>query len=652
MTKMFGWAGKILCVNLNDSCVSDVPTLKYAERFIGGKGIASRLYWEHMHAGRDAFDPDSHLYFMNGPLCATQAPAASRWLVAGKSPMAVPEQYASGNLGGHLGAALKWCGLDGLDICGASAKPVILLIEKNGKCLFEEASHLWGQDTFETIAALQKTYGRKACVATIGRSGEQRVRFANIIGPDEVSATKGFGAVMGSKNLKAIVVRADKVSFPAARPEAFKKVRREITSLWKGETSDRYWTEIMLEDVEKIKNAYCYGCPGICNKGLYQNKKGEKGFRRNCFSAYYYAYSEQKKTGRIADASFYATHLANRHGLCALEFIYIFKWLPNALRKGIIDPAATGLNPDEIGTREWIEKLVSLIISRQGIGDILAEGSGRAIRQLGAEHLLEGVVTESGFIGNLYNPRLFLSTAPMYATEPVFPITQLHGVSFPMVKWMIWNGTEGMLGFLTTEKLRLLAKVFWGDEKAAEFDSPDKMGAAAAIMQNRAYAKENLILCDWFWPIDYSGNTATGVGDPALEAKLFSAVVGEDMDESAFLRSGERCANLYRSIQLCEGRRGRMDDVLAEPNFSNPLEKEDPPVGLFNPELIMPGKDGRLFTCKGTVVKRDIFRKVMDDYYTARGWDVKTGLLTETGLRKLDLQDMIPELAGRGFLID
>jgi aldehyde:ferredoxin oxidoreductase len=66
----------------------------------------------------------------------------------------------------------------------------------------------------------------------------------------------------------------------------------------------------------------------------------------------------------------------------------------------------------------------------------------------------------------------------------------------------------------------------------------------------------------------------------------------------------------------------------------------------------MPGKDGRLFTCKGTVVKRDIFKKVMDDYYTARGWDVKTGLLTETGLRKLDLQDMIPELAGRGFLID
>jgi aldehyde:ferredoxin oxidoreductase len=193
--------------------------------------------------------------------------------------------------------------------------------------------------------------------------------------------------------------------------------------------------------------------------------------------------------------------------------------------------------------------------------------------------------------------------------------------------------------------------VFWGDEKAAEFDSPDKKGAAAVRMQNRAYAMENFILCEWFWPIDFSGNVETGVGDPSLEARLFSAVTGEDMDENDFLRSGERCANLCRAIYLCEGRRGRIDDVLEEFNFTRPLQMQDPPVGLFNPELMMPGKNGKLFTCKGATVKRDIFKRVMDDYYNARGWDIETGLFTKVGLKNLDLEDIIPKLEEKGFLI-
>jgi len=193
--------------------------------------------------------------------------------------MAVPEQYAFGNLGGHFGAALKWSGFDGLDITGITPKPVILVIESAGECLFEDASHLWGENSFETISSLQKTYGNKACVATIGRAGEMRVRFANIIGSGGVSATKGFGAVMGSKNPKAVVVRTNKTTLPVARPEDLKKFKKEIAFLWKGETSGRYWREFMLENVTKIKNAYCFGCLGICRRGIYQNEKGEEGYR-------------------------------------------------------------------------------------------------------------------------------------------------------------------------------------------------------------------------------------------------------------------------------------------------------------------------------------------------------------------------------------
>ncbi|MCK5188412.1 MAG: hypothetical protein KAR43_14910 [Deltaproteobacteria bacterium] len=651
MEKVFGWTGKILRVNLNDGSLFDISTLEHVHRFIGGRGIASRIYWDEMNTSTGAFDADNHLFFMNGPLCGTQAPAASRWIVLGKSPMAIPEQYAFGNLGGHLGAALKWVGLDGLDITGASPKPVIIVIESGGKCFLKDASHLWGKNTFETIMALEKSFGDKACIATIGRAGEMRTRFANIIGSGGVSATKGFGAVMGSKNLKAVVVMGNKVELPIAKPESFKKIKQEISTLWKGETSGRYWNELVIEGTEKIKNAYCYSCPGICRRGVYQDKKGVKGYRKSCVSAYFYSKQEMDRTGKMAEATFYATQLANTHGLCILELRFLVTWLPEALKRGVIDSKETGLNPDEVGTTEWIETLVNLIINRKGIGDLLAEGSRRSTKELGVEDLIEGLVTKTGFDADYYSPRLFITNAVFYATEPAYPITQLHRVSFPMVKWMVWMGTEGMMGFLTTEKLRHLAKVFWGDEKAAEFDSPDKKGAAAVRMQNRAYAMENFILCEWFWPIDFSGNVETGVGDPSLEARLFSAVTGEDMDENDFLRSGERCANLCRAIYLCEGRRGRIDDVLEEFNFTRPLQMQDPPVGLFNPELMMPGKNGNLFSCKGSTVKKDVFKKIMDDYYKARGWDLETGLFTREGLQELDLADIISELEEKGFLV-
>ncbi len=652
MAELFGWAGKILCVNLRDGAQSSIATMQHADRFVGGRGIASRLYWEQIQPETGAFDPENCLYLMNGPLAGTRAPAASRWIIVGKSPMAFPEQYACGNLGGRLGAALKWSGLDGLVISGAAAKPVILVITSDGKCTLEDAAALWGKDVFETITLLQNRYGRKACVATIGRAGEMRVRFATVIGSGGVSATKGFGAVMGAKNLKAVVVIADKKQLPLARPESFKKVKQDILRLGTGEASERYWVEPMIEDIEKIKSAYCYGCPGVCKRALYKHKSGEQGYRKTCFSAFYYGTAEQNKTGKLAEATFYATQLANRHGLCAMELLMQSFWLPKALQQGLIDPEKTGLQLEKLGTSSWIERLITMIIDRSDIGDLLAEGSRRAARELGNTDILEGIVTGTGFLAAIYNPRMFLSTAPMYATEPTFPITQLHAVSFPMVKWMVWMGTEGSMGFLDTHKLRHLAKTFWGDERAAEFDSPECTGSSAAIMQNRAFAKENIIFCDWFWPIDYSGSSKTGVGDPALEARLFSAGTGMDMAAEDFLLSGERCANLCRAIYLREGRRGRIDDTLDEFNFTRPLEEQPAPVGIFNPDLMLPGKNGELFTCKGATVDKDVFKKVMDEYYLTRSWDITTGLFTRDGLARLDLEDIMPELEKNAFLAE
>ncbi len=118
MGELFGWMGKMLRVNLSDGSTSTFSTRDYITRFIGGRGVATRLYWDETGPATGALDGENQLFFMNGPLSGTQAPAASRSVVLGKSPMAVPEQYAFGNLGGHFGAALKWSGLDGIAITG------------------------------------------------------------------------------------------------------------------------------------------------------------------------------------------------------------------------------------------------------------------------------------------------------------------------------------------------------------------------------------------------------------------------------------------------------------------------------------------------------------------------------------------------------
>lgn len=649
-TEHYGWAGALLRINLTNSTSTVSSTIDYASRFIGGRGLASRFYWDEMEDSTDAFSPNNQLYFMNGPLSGTRVPASSRWIVLGKSPMTKPEQYASGNLGGTFGAAMKWAGLDGLVVTGASKKPAILVVEPGQKFSIESASELWGKDTTETIDLLEKSYGSDTHVATIGRAGEVRVRFANIVASGGAVATKGFGAVMGSKNLKAIVIRAPQRKIVEAHPEEVTRLRRDITKLWKGDSSSRFWSPLMLEDTEQLKNQPCSGCPGICRRAMYQTNDGQTGHRKMCMASLFYYDFETEKYGKMGEVTFRATEIANRYGMCAIELRFLLLWLPKAIKRGLIDPVESGLQPENMGTREWIENLVNLIADRKGVGDLLAEGSRRSASQLGAEDLLEGLVTKGGFDADFYNPRMFLNNAPIYATEPVYPITQLHRVSFPMLKWMVWFGTEGMMGFLNTEKLRNMAKVFWGDERAAEMDNPEKKGEAAVLNQNRCYAMENMVYCDFFWPIDFTGNTDSGVGDPTLESSLYSAVTGINTDVDEFLKHGERSVNLCRAIYLREGRQGRVDDTLEEFNFIVPLEDQDPPVGLFNPELLVPGKNGEVVSRKGAVVERDDFKKMMDDYYIARGWDLATGFQKKETLEDLKLSDIVSDLRERDLL--
>lgn len=241
---------------------------------------------------------------------------------------------------------------------------------------------------------------------------------------------------------------------------------------------------------------------------------------------------------------------------------------------------------------------------------------------------------------------MYLTTGLFYAMEPRLPIQQLHEISTLLMRWAIDQAQGPKEDGLTSQVVRDIAKRFWGSEIAGDFSTYEGKALAAARIQDRQYAKENLILCDFTWPVSYSPFTDDCVGDPTLESRLCAAVTGRDMDEEGLYRIGERTFNLQRAILIREGWRGREDDSLEEFNFSVPLKGDT----AGNPDAIVPGPGGETFARKGMVVDRDQFEGMKDEYYAIRGWDVQTGLQKRAGLEELGLGDVAGELEEQGLL--
>ena len=212
------------------------------------------------------------------------------------------------------------------------------------------------------------------------------------------------------------------------------------------------------------------------------------------------------------------------------------------------------------------------------------------------------------------------------------------------ISWVNWaNKVEG--AYLSSEAFRNIARRFWGSELAVDFSTYDGKALATTRIQDRACAKESLILCDVLWPITQVRHSEDHVGDPGVESRLLSAVTGAEVDEQGLYRIGERVFNLQRAILVREGHQGRESDVLPEPFYTKPLK-----FGTLNPECLAPGKDGEVISRKGAVVERDRFEQMKDEYYPLRGWDVATGLQTRAKLKELGLSEVAGDLEQRGLL--
>ncbi|MCX5994538.1 MAG: hypothetical protein NTV59_00845, partial [Chloroflexi bacterium] len=531
MTEQHGYAGKILRIDLSSGSITLMSTMDYADRFLGGRGIATKIYWDEVPPEVKAFDPENRLIFATGPLAGLKGVSGSRWMICGKSALTTPEHFNYCNLGGNWGAQLKLAGYDAVVVQGRSESPVYVLIEDESVQI-KDASTLWGKSTIETREILKEQLGSSVSVVAIGPAGENLVTFASVLADKDASGSSGLGAVMGSKRLKAIAVRGSG-QVKAAHPQRYRELAHYARELRKGIDMESVGGTDQMRQVlgAVLKKDYCWGCTGgFCFRAKYKDSSGKEG-KSMCGAATFYVLRAQKYYGEQTEVPFLANMICNEYGVDTHQVDVMMQWLSKCHQAGILTDNNTGIPLSRQGSLEFIETLVKKIALREGIGDILARGTIRAAEALGqgAKELLTDYITDSGHFALIKAPRLYISTALLYAMEPRQPTGQLNELGFMSV-WLLWVYKQAG-AFLSNDVARAIALRFLGSEAAVDFTSYDGKALAAKMIQDRECAKDSLILCSYLFPILFSGGTEDHVGDPSIESKILSAVTGNEIDE-------------------------------------------------------------------------------------------------------------------------
>jgi aldehyde:ferredoxin oxidoreductase len=634
MTIEFGYAGKILMVDLSSTRMSDVPTPDYADRFIGGRGIAAKIYWDEVPPEANAFDPENRLICMTGPTAGYPGIAGSRTQICGKVPFTDSGQFYYGTMGGSWGAHLKFAGYDGVIVHGKSEKPVYILIQ-DGTVELRDASALWGKGAIETRDLLKGELGKSAKVLSTGPAGENMVTFSTTLA-EEDSAAQG-AAIMGSKKLKAIVVSGKGSRLPAANPERLAELQKYLRGVGYGSAP---WSVKRDKPSLIEKKQICYGCVKGCDRVTLETADGIKTKILCAASGAYQAANAYY--GKQTEVTFHATRLCHNYGLETRTMGAIMNWLMASYKAGYLTEDDTGLPLSKYGDWEFFETLVNKISLREGIGDVLAQGLPRAIDAVGgkAKELIPAYFDKKGQ-GIGFGPRLYNINGLFSATQARSGrlSNEISGAAGWWAKWS--KGEEGAGAYLSYDMLREIGRRFWGSELTFDFSTYDGKAMAAKRIQDKLYASECLILCSFFYPLRYCDYTETHEGDATIESKLYSAVTGNETDEEELNRIGERVFNLERAILAREDPAGKKVDDIPEWSYTVPIEFDH-----HVPGLIVPGKDGEPITKKGNVVDREKFAQMLGEYYELRGWD-SSGLQTKQKLAELELEDIAQSLAQR-----
>ena len=602
---MNGYHGQLLDINLTTGEIQTISIpRKLIETYIGGRGLGMKLLWDRLpRPGVDALSPENPLMFMAGPFSGFPIPSASRVCVVTKSPCTSPVQsdhpHAStvsySNMGGFFGPEIRFAGYDGIVISGRAAQPVYIVIE-DSRVEIRDAGQYWGMNTDALDKSLIRDLkGGRFETAYIGPAGENQVAYASILHTSARAAGRGVGAVMGSKNLKAIAVRGTGMP-PMADFDAFSKalkrarathtgpldgIKTGLMRKWgtayglqsisdDGRMAVKNYREGSFSQVEKInakvakkawvKDLACYCCPLACKKSgavkdgpyktiIHDGPEYETGtmFGANLMISDF---------GGIMKAIFDGDDL----GLDIISTGNVIGFLMEAREKGMISQGELDGIDLRWGNVDAVLEMIQKIARRDGIGDLAARGVKAVSAKLGEESRAFAIHVKG----------LELAAHNVQANPPralCYAVANRGGCHL--------NG-----------------------------DRIEDQNLSAAV--------DSLGLCAF--ATDFNQTLVPGIGKD-LMAELLTAVTGMDIGTERFLEIGERIFTLEKMFNYREGFR-RADDTIPDRFFSDAFTQ--------GPE-------------KGAKLDREAFKETLEEYYREREWDPRTTRPKDAKLRQLGL---------------
>lgn len=638
---LYAYAGKILRVNLSNGEIHTEPTSKYAKEWLGASGIAIKILYDELRSWVTPYDPENRLIMSAGPLVGTTAPGANKMNISTLGPMI--GGWASSCSDTYFGGRLKRAGFDSVVFQGKAHRPVYVWIEDD-TVEIRDASHLWGKTTWETLEGIREEAEDPGLhIISIGPAGENLVRSACIIQDrSRAFGRGGLGAVMGSKNLKAVVVRGTgslRASDPDRFMDAVTKGRKMFEGLATTESFHKYGTLGIMEGKQAVcgityknfqdthlpeemaaaidprhtiekyqvsKQSYP-GCAfGGCSRMMHITEGPYAGLLTESNQWEAVATIQGRLAMEEPTFMFMANTLCNQYGIDVDGAGGPIGWAMECFEKGIIDEKDTDGLALHWGNAEVALELIRKIAFREGFGNILAEGCARAADIIGRDSAYYAMHIKGLDLYESCRGAMGWSLGATTSTRGGG-----HTTGGAILETM---------GSLDVEK----AKEVYGIDnphKAEEYENKAKMVLFGEALQR---ANNCLGLCHY--------NTA--YFDPNLPglpelAELYSAATGWETTADDLKRLTMKQVNLEKALNLRFTDFDRKDDMPTKRDLEEPI------------------KTGNLAGWRMDEAK---YNKMLDDYYDLHGWDRETSFPTRQALIDLDLEYVADDLERIGKL--
>lgn len=609
---MYGWTGKFLRVNLEkNKAVADRYEESIARDFLGGRGFAVKILWDELEPATDALSPSNKLVFAAGPLTGWPLPSSGKLIVAAKSPLT--GGYGDGNIGSFVAVQMRKAGYDAIIIEGKAKKPTLLVIQDEA-ARFLDAKDLWGLDSFIAEKRLRNLYGRTCGVLLIGQGGENLVSFANIVCQEgRAGGRPGIGAVMGSKNLKAVVV-VGTGELPAANPKEMKELGSEayreiqtkpsyafwkrqgtmMTIEWSQENSvlpTYNYSEGVFEKanevggfaMEKIKasNRGCPQCNMTCGNVVtdYDQKESELDYENVTMLGPNIGLGDLKHVATL-------NRIADEFGLDTISLGNVIGFAMESSEKGLLKEKFAW------GDFESAKELTKDIAFQRGFGKILAGGVRSAAEKIGKDSD-RWAMHVKGLEISAYDCHTTPGMALAYSTCSI----GAHHKDAWVISWEVKTGRED-----------------YGEEKV------DKI---IELQRIRGGVFESLTVCRLPW---------VEVGfELEWYPRFLRAATGLEMNWGTLNTIADRIFNLTRAFWIRDYGK----------NWSSKMDV--PPAKWFEE----PTTKGPL---KGSKLDRAKYDTMLQTYYKHRGWDER-GVPAKATLKMLGLGDAIEQLEKAKMLV-